>query len=328
VQQFHHRERSGFTLVLGGGGATAVAYSVGALRALSEHAGVDSSQAKVIVGTSAGAIVAADLRLGRSFDEIAAAVTPADGETPGGHTAKAWRSTPDLLRRAVGSWWIMARTVAPVSVRLAEPPELLQRVFPGSLFLHADRDWARNRFPAAWPEGTLWLVTSDLDNGRRVVLGAQGPLAATLPQAVQASCAVPGLYPPVRVDGRRLVDGGVHSVTNLDLAARTRSAAVIAVAPMGFDPRNPPGSIAALMRVRFNAQIDQEGDTVRRSGAALLVLRPSGDEMRHHGINILSRQGTDKVMAAAYESVARRLVSARARRVVDLIHQPVRAGRT
>lgn len=321
------RQVSGFTLVLGGGGAPAMAYAAGALRALADHGGIDLSEAKAMIGTSAGAIVAADLRLGRSFEEIMLGATGGDSDASSAQIGKAWRSKPDLARRLVGSMWIMARTALPVRLRLVEPPALVQRAFPGSLLRLSDRDWASNRFPPKWPDKVLWLVTSDLDRGNRVVLAADAPVMATLPQAVQASCAVPGLYPPVRVDGRRLVDGGVHSVTNLDLAVRARSAAVIALAPMSFEASGPPRSLAALVRTRFNAQVAKEAAAVRRSGAALLLLRPTADEVRHHGVNILSRQGNATVMEMAYESVTLRLETPSARRVIDLIHGSPSASR-
>ncbi len=102
--------RGQFCLVLGAGGATSVVYICGALRALREVAGIDARQARVIVGTSAGAIVGSDLRLGRSDDEIMGELTaglPGDGSRD---IVPAWRSVPELARRLVGSMWIMSRS--------------------------------------------------------------------------------------------------------------------------------------------------------------------------------------------------------------------------
>jgi NTE family protein len=157
------------------------------------------------------------------------------------------------------------------------------------------------------------------------VLARSSPdgIIASLPQAVEASCAVPGLYAPVRVGGRRLVDGGVQSVTNLDLAIRTWCRTVIALSPMGFEPRRPPDQLRVMARQRFNNQLRGEAAAVRHSGASLLHLRPTGEELQHHGYNMLSLAGNDQVMRAAYESTARRLETASAQRVLATI-EPAR----
>jgi hypothetical protein len=87
---------------------------------------------------------------------------------------------------------------------------------------------------------------------------------------------------------------------------------------MAYEPADPPGSFKAMSRVRFTSQVSREADTVRRSGAAVLVLRPGSAELRHHRANVLSRQGTDAVYAATYEAVSRRLESSAAQRVLGL----------
>jgi predicted acylesterase/phospholipase RssA len=70
-----------------------------------------------------------------------------------------------------------------------------------------------------WPAANLWIVAVDLDVGPRVVFGRAGAPVVTVGQAVEASCAVPGYFAPVSIDGTRYVDGGMHSTTNADLAA-------------------------------------------------------------------------------------------------------------
>lgn len=305
----------------------AMAHACGALRALREIGGIDPNAARVIIGTSAGSLVGADLRVGRSIEEIMASTSERAPERPVDIT-KAWRSVPDLARRMIGSMWIMTRTALPVPVRTFEPPRIVQRAFPGSLLMITNRQWAYDRYPPEWPAGELWITAYDVDSARRVVLTRRHPLQPSLPQAAQASCSVPGIYPPVRIGGRRMVDGGTQSVTNLDLAGHTGAAAVIALAPMAYDPSDPPGSVKAMMRVRFTSQVSREADAVRRSGAAVLVLRPGAEELRHHRMNVLSRRGTDAVYAATYEAVARRLESTAARRILTLIHSPPTTGRS
>jgi NTE family protein len=311
----------GFTVVLGGGGAVGMAYHCGTLQALVDEGGLALADARVMIGTSAGSIVAAELCVGRSLDHIGRTI---ELDARDGPLRPAWRSAPEMVRRAVGSGWIMARSSLPVPMRTPEPPDVLQRIFPGSL-LSTDRSWAVERFPAEWPAGELWTVAFDLDRGTRVVLrgGDQRP-RATLPQAIQASCAVPGLFPPVRIDGRRFVDGGIHSVANLDLALRARSRVVIALSPMGFDPRLPPRRMQALRRLQINNQIEQEADGLRRRGMTVLLLRPTAHELAHHGTNILSRAGSDRVIEAAYDATVERLRTPAIRHIVDLAREAVR----
>ncbi len=303
------RPGKGFTLVLGGGGATGLAYMCGALRAVSEVAGLDPADADLIVGTSAGSVLATEIRLGKAVDEIFGQVDPSAADTP--HVGRAWRSYPDLARRMVGSSWILTRTLLPLPMRLPEPPEIVQRLFPASLLnVGGETDWAEARYPDAWPDRPLWIVTADVDRGRRRVL-TRADSDAPLHRSVQASCAIPGLYPPVRLGKRRLVDGGVASVTNLDLAAQWHSPLVIALAPMGFDPRQPPNQLQTLVRGRYNTQLERESRVVHRTGKRLLLLRPTGDELKIHGLNILDSGANDRIEHAAYEATIERLTEER-----------------
>jgi len=98
--------RTGFSLVLGGGGSTGVAYCCGVLQALLDEAGLDPTAADVIIGTSAGAVAAADLALGRSIDEVMETVSDTAPPSSDPVHRRAWQSTPDLMRRMVGSAWI------------------------------------------------------------------------------------------------------------------------------------------------------------------------------------------------------------------------------
>ena len=125
-----------------------MASSCGALRALAEVAGVDAATADVLVGTSAGAVVAADLRTGRSYDEMMESAREDAEGAARRSVIPAWRSVPDLMRRLVGSTWVMSRSALPLALLPPEPPGFLQRAFPGSLFLFSDTTWATDRcFP-------------------------------------------------------------------------------------------------------------------------------------------------------------------------------------
>lgn len=294
------RRTPAFTLVLGGGGSTGLAYMCGALRALEDATGLRPHDAALMIGTSAGSVMATDLCLGKPLHEVLQAVHPEfEGRA---EVVRAWQSLPDLARRLVGSTWVASRSMLPMSIPTPQPPAFVQRLFPGSLLTVAGENPWQEAYPLDWPETPLWITACDLDSNRRVVLSqANHDHVATLRQAVSASCAVPGVYAPVRVDGLRLVDGGVASVTNLDLAARAPTDIVIALAPMAFDPLAPPGHLTAMTRSRFNGQLRREGDRVRRAGKRLLILRPTGAELEHHGINFLSNAGNDMIEHLAFE---------------------------
>jgi NTE family protein len=143
-----------------------------------------------------------------------------------------------------------------------------------------------------------------------------------LRQAVLASCAVPGLYSAVRISRRTLVDGGFHSTTNLDLATRSNSPVVIALAPMGFDPSAPIGPARSLLRARFNMELARDKAIVRARGAEVLLLRPTGAELELHGHNILRSTGNDAVVEAAYQATAGTLRPTYAQSVLG----PIRAS--
>jgi len=87
------------------------------------------------------------------------------------------------------------------------------------------------------------VIAVDYDSGRRVAFGRAGAPSVTLPEAVVASCSIPGWYRPTVIAGRRHVDGGVHSSTSLDLLAAVDLDEIYVLAPMASyvpdNPRNP-----------------------------------------------------------------------------------------
>ena len=198
-------------------------------------------------------------------------------------------------------------------------PAVLGRLFPGGLFTMTE---GRRRFaeelPSEWPERPLWLCAYDIDRGRRVVLGRPGraPLA-TLPEAVTASCAIPGIYDPVRIGRLTLVDGGAWSTSNLDLAAKAGCELIVGVVPMAFDTAGPlPAALTQLVRRVPARMVVGEMADARRRGAEVLLLRPSARELRLHGTNLMRRSGWDTIARAAYEATARTLETDRFRSVL------------
>jgi NTE family protein len=303
-------------LVLGAGGLVGLAYHAGVLRALERVGGVLPNDADLIVGSSAGSVVGAYLRSGVATEEFLQLVNGThpsliqQGRSGLQTRAEVWapvsRHPVELGRRILGSTYILARTI----VRVPSPriPGVLQHLFPAGMFSMAEgRRRLRAELPAGWPERPLWLCAVDVSSGRRVVLGRHGPPPVPLPEAVLASCAIPGVYRPVQVGRRTLIDGGVYSSSNLDLAVRAGCDLIIGVIPMAFDPVAPPGRLAQLMRRNPARTLAQEVTEARRRGADVLLIRPGAAEVHLHGIDLMRPEGLDRVARAAYDAAARTL---------------------
>ncbi|SFW50723.1 patatin-like phospholipase family protein [Amycolatopsis australiensis] len=210
----------GQALVLGGGGVAGIAWTTGLLTGLADH-GQDLTGADLLVGTSAGAAVAAQVTSGRSLEELFARQAdpalqapeiPADVDLEkfaaefGGALAGA--ASPAEVRRAVGKLALAAETVSEADRRA---------VIEARLPVHE------------WPEQRLVIVAVDAETGEPRRFDRES--GVSLVDAVAASCAVPGIWPAVTIGGRRYVDGGVRSADNADYAAGATRITV--VSPLG-----------------------------------------------------------------------------------------------
>ncbi|MER6035241.1 patatin-like phospholipase family protein [Streptomyces sp. NPDC001835] len=208
-------------LVLGGGGVGGIAWITGLLTGLAD-AGQDVTGADLLLGTSAGSTVSAQLGSGLGLAELYArqvdpalqsaeimAVMDLEGFAAEiGAATSATASVPEL-RRAVGRAALAAPTV----------PEPRRRAV------------IESRLPShGWPERALRIVAVDAESGEPRVFDKDS--GVPLVDAVAASCAVPGVWPPVGIDGRRYVDGGVRSMANLDLVGDPDR--VVVLVPMGM----------------------------------------------------------------------------------------------
>jgi NTE family protein len=253
----------GYTLVLGGGGVAGIAWMTGLLAGLAE-AGDDVTGADVIIGTSAGATVAAQVGSGLVLDDLyARQVDPAlqvaeisadvDMEKFGLDFA-ALLSGPgtegETLAR-IGAYALAAGTV---------PPDQRRAVIEA-------------RLPdAAWPDRTILLTAVDAESGQFRVFDRDS--GTDLIDAVAASCAVPGVWPPVTIGGRRYIDGGVRSSDNADLAIGSDRAVIIS--PLGWDsPLPSPLPLRAVVT------------RLRADGTQVTVITPDAASAAAIGINPL-----------------------------------------
>ncbi|MGZ4174055.1 MAG: patatin-like phospholipase family protein [Solirubrobacteraceae bacterium] len=235
-------------LVLGGGGFTGGVYEIGALRALDLLAvNRTVNQFDIYVGTSAGSFVASLAANGVTPEEMMRVVNQ--------HVPTPFRDVDlsTLLRpnyfdfaksaallplRLVGLGRAIASNLRGVSVMdvvvgLAEglPPGVYDGGGIENYLMEVLGDLDRTRDFRLLP-GELYLPATDLDTCERVVFGADGWDDVPIPTAVAASTALPMVYKPVEVKGRHLVDGGLQSTTNLDIAVQHGAKFVIVINPL------------------------------------------------------------------------------------------------
>lgn len=196
-------------LVLAGGGVAGIAWELGVLLGIRDLAGALSPalvDADVIVGTSAGSTVAAQVSVGTDLQDLfdrqlhgtsSEIEVDVDFEALLAAFAAAAEGafSADEIRRRIGSFALSTPTVDE-SARLAAVRGRL-------LELH-------------WPDREVLIPAVDAETGELVVFDRRS--GVSLVDAVAASCAVPGVWPPVTIDGRRYIDGGTRSGTNADLA--------------------------------------------------------------------------------------------------------------
>ncbi len=301
-------------LVLGGGGTVGLAYHAGVLRCLEVEAGFSPDDAEVIVGTSAGSVIGAYLRTGMTtldMWQLARGDHPTRDAFGGDEDRRpdlfvpTWNNPVDIIGHLIGSMYVLARAISPFPL---QPPGFLKAFFPGGLFtLEEGRRRFAQELPAAWPDKALWVTTVDIVTGRRVVLGRPGAPRVDLPRAVLASAAIPGIYQPVQVGRRSLIDGGAHSTSNLDLAVQAGVDRIIAVVPLAFDTGVPPGPLGQIVRRIPARMLSAEVDLARRRGIEVLMFRPSAAEVRDHGFNLMRPHGLERVAELAYEATVKAL---------------------
>ncbi|MCK1807385.1 MULTISPECIES: patatin-like phospholipase family protein [Micromonospora] len=248
----------GRALVLGGGGVTGVAWELGLLAGLAGH-GLRLDEAELVVGTSAGSVVGAQVRSGTPVTQLyEAQLRPPREEVP------ARLGTGVLLRWA----WAGGRGRDAARARARIGAMALSARTPSE---QSRRAVIAARLPSSdWPAARLLVTAVDAASGEFVVFDADS--GASLVDAVGASCAVPGVWPPVTIGDRRFVDGGVRSPVNADLAAGCERVVVLA-----------PTRAAVGPMPRLSAQVT----ALRAAGARVAVVSPDRAARTAIGRNVL-----------------------------------------
>jgi NTE family protein len=271
-----------------------------------------------VVGTSAGAGVSAYLRGGQSarylYDRLhrpanesahsrLLAIGSSADEREGGRSLRP--QAPWLALRSVRTPWqagVALTGLVPEGRRSTAPI--------GS--------WAEDLHGHEWPSDPLWICAVDLSSGRRVVFGRDDDLPPVrVGQAVEASSSVPAVFRPVELDGRRYVDGGVHSPTNADvLAGEGIELDVVVVS----SPMSASSGATRLARRNFHhLQLQREAELVRASTGAEVVRFEPSDEVL--GVIQVARSELPAAMGAvagaARRSVAQHLATPRVRQRLE-----------
>jgi NTE family protein len=263
-------------LVLGGGGPVGIAWESGLVAGLAQ-AGVDLGQADFTMGTSAGSFVGARLALGADprtlADPILADQIPGDERRPTGGSgqpadlsklmqlmgeAQGGLRNPAEVRAEIGAFALAAQTVDE-DVFIASFGKSFSTLPVGAW---PDRGFACTAVDAETGAFQLWTK----DSGVGVV------------RAVASSCSVPGIYPPVTLNGRRYIDGGMRSGTNADMAIGHDLVVVVALRL---------GSGGGAVGERIAAQFDEEIESLKDGGATVLAITPDEASIEAFGQNLM-----------------------------------------
>ncbi len=272
-------------LVLGGGGLTGVGWESGMLYGLA-RAGVDLTTADLVVGTSAGSVVGAQLSSGL--------LTPQElyerqlGHAPGEIAAKLGAGVIAryalAMARSRTDATAYRRRVGAMALAAATGPEAERRkVLAARLVSHE------------WPDRRLVVTAVDALSGELKAFDRES--GGGLVDAVAASCAVPGVWPPVTVGERRFIDGGIRSATNADLAAGYARVVIIAPIALGSGLVPSPAAQAAKLR---------------EAGARVLLITPSPAARKAFGRNVLDPARRDPAARAGLAQAAEHAAEAAA----------------
>lgn len=328
-------------LALAGGGPLGGIYEIGALLALSDAlAGVDFNDLYVYVGVSSGSLMAACLANGLSPAELYRIYienaslehpltpdvfqTPALGEylqrvagIPDLLVSSLWRYAQDPLERGLwGSLQRLGRAVPTGVFDSAPIGRFLTRMFTTGGRTNDFRKLKRR----------LYVIATDLDTGESVKFGAPGYDAVPIATAVQASSALPGLFPPTEIDGRHFVDGALKKTLHASVALKEGAKLVLCINPIvPFDaslakehgkPRHGKlveGGLPVVLSQTFRAlihsrmQVGMEKYETQYKGADVLLFEPSSDDAEMFFANVFSYANRRRVCDHAYQHTLREL---------------------
>jgi NTE family protein len=234
-------------LVLAGGGVAGIAWELGVLRGLQDFDPDLAARvlaADLVIGTSAGSAVGAQITSGTPLEDLYQAQLSQESAE-----IEVELDMEELLARfaaamtGAASRQEMQANIGAMALETKTVPEALRRAAVAA------------RLPVpSWPDRALLLPAIDAQSGATAIFTKDSHVS--LVDAVAASCAVPGIWPPVTINGRRYIDGGMRSVTNADLAAGSDRVLVIVPTSTTDSPATTPPGPAADPFSQLPAEIE------------------------------------------------------------------------
>ena len=338
----HARRRSGVGLALAGGGPLGGIYEIGALIALADSLeGVDLNDLDVYVGVSAGSYVAAALANGISPDQLYRLFID------DGHDAVL---RPEIfLRPALAEFWQRMRSLPRLALRAGlrylrdplhagamESLATLAQALPVGMFDNATVDRFLARLLAA-PGRTndfrrlrhrLFLVAANLDTGGSVVFGSPGYDHVPISRAISASSALPGLFPPVEIDGEHYVDGALNKTLHASVALDQGVGLLLCVNPLvPYDASAAPrrsrltmeklnhGGLPLVLSQTFRAiihsrmKVGMEKYQRLYPHATVLLFEPDREDAQMFFANLFSYRQRKRICAQAFSKTRRNLAA-------------------
>ena len=272
-------------LVLGGGGPVGIAWEAGLIAGLSEG-GVELAEADFIMGTSAGSFVGSQLAMGRKASDMAAAiVAEADRQRSAAQIATPPSSASGGERPAAPNLMPLMRMMQEAAAGTRDPTEVRKEIGAFALaaktvdeatFIKSFGRQLSGDQAAGWPTRDFACTAVDADTGAFVIWNNDSKVG--LAQAVASSCSVPGVYPPITINGRRYIDGGMRSGTNADIAKGHELVVLVALRIGGAD---------AAQAERQNALLDREIKALTDEGAKVEVITPDPASQAAFGPNLM-----------------------------------------
>jgi NTE family protein len=279
----HPQVAHNVALVLGGGGAAGNAWEIGIIAGLDE-AGLDMTVAPdLVIGTSAGATAAAQVRSGIPTAELFASVLSPPIRPVGQN-----REQPPPLPMA--TVFERMRAIGAAATSAAD----LRRAM-GAFGLESDstlepgagqrRAIVAARLPRPeWPDRPMIVVAVNAHTGELAAFDRDS--GVELVDAVTASTALPGLVPTISIKGARYIDGGVRSPDNADLARGYAN--VLVLSPLGGRSQTPPeaGQFEGLRRPpEWGVDLASQVEALRKEGSHVEVVTPDADSRAAMGTN-------------------------------------------
>lgn len=315
--------RPRIALALAGGGPLGAIYEIGALCALEDALdGVDFTALDHYVGVSAGGFIAAGLANGLSPRTMCAGFIENTGRAgevfdPAWLTAPAWREFARRLRRLPA----LAGTAVLQATWQGKPwlqaIEGLAPVLPTGLF---SNEQIHTRLAALFAQpgrsndfrtlrSRLTLLATELDTGRAVAFGAPGHDDVPVSRAVQATCALPGLFPPVIIDGRAYVDGALTKTMHASAPLREGVDLLLCINPLvPFHVRGvAEGGLAAVLSQTFRTMIHSRLALGMKQYARdwphsdVVLVEPDGSDPELFGANPFSYGQRRRMAEHAYQ---------------------------